>query len=274
MSQTQIRPAGVHPAGRAQRAVAVVWPPVVLLVVGLGTWELMSRVGLLHPVLYPAPSAVVAALGGLLVSPEFFADYWLTIREIAAGFAIGTVIGFTLGCLFTLMPRARVIFYPYFVAFQALPKIVLAPLFIVWLGYGPVSKVAMAIAISFFPIFINTMLGLSWVDADSLRLMKSLRASRWQIFSKLRLPGATPTIFAGLKTGLTLAVFGTIAAELVGATAGVGTMIKSYNGLIRVDYVLALVFSLGVFGLLVYLGMERIDRRVTFWAHAGEKGTR
>lgn len=250
----------------------MVAPPLILLVTALTAWEIASRTGNLHPVLYPPPTSVAAALGSLLTSSEFFSNYWLTIREILGGFVLGAIVGFVLGSVFTVFPKLTAIFYPYFIAFQALPKVVLAPLFIVWLGFGPISKIVMAMTISFFPILINTMLGLSLVDEDRLRLMRALMADERQIFWKLKLPGATPAIFAGLKTGLTLAVFGTIAAELVGATAGVGTMLKTYNGLIRVDYVLALVLTLGVFGLAVYLTMERLDARVTFWArHEGNK---
>lgn len=256
----------------ARRILAVVLPPLVVLVVVVTGWESASRAGLLHPVLYPPPSQIAAAFGRLLTDSTFYSDYWLTIRQIVAGYALGITVGFLLGSLFTLMPRIRVIFYPYLVAFQALPKVVLAPLFIVWLGFGPSSKIAMALAISFFPILINTMLGLSLVDEDRLRLMRALRATDWEIFWKLKLPAATPNIFAGLKTGLTLAVFGTIAAELVGSTAGVGTQIKTYDGLIRVDYVIALVLSLGIFGLLVYLGMERLDRKITFWSQESTRG--
>lgn len=251
----------------SRKILDLVLPPLVVLVVAVVAWEGASRAGWLHPVLYPPPSQIAAAFGNLVRQPSFYADYWLTIRQILAGFVLGITVGFVLGSLFTLMPRVRMIFYPYLVAFQTLPKIVLAPLFIVWLGFGPSSKIAMALAISFFPILINTMLGLSLVDEDRLRLMRSLRASSWEIFTKLKLPAAMPNIFAGLKTGLTLAVFGTIAAELVGSTAGVGTRIKTYDGLIRVDYVIALVVSLGIFGLLIYFAMERLDHRITFWAH-------
>lgn len=260
-------------AATVRRFVIDAIPPLTVLVLLLTTWEVAARTGRLHPILYPPPSQVVAAFGRLVTETTFFSDYALTIRQIIAGYALGVTVGFTLGSVFTLLPRARVIFYPYFIAFQALPKVVLAPLFIVWLGFGPASKIAMALAISFFPILINTMLGLSLVDEDRLRLMRSLLASDWVVFRKLKLPAAMPSIFAGLKTGLTLAVFGTIAAELVGSTAGVGTLIKTYDGLIRVDYVIALVVSLGVFGLLVYVGMERLDRRITFWSQESTRGS-
>jgi NitT/TauT family transport system permease protein len=241
------------------------WPPILLLVGISGAWEVAYATELLHQVLFPPPSQVLAALINLLQLSEFASAYAVTVTEIGTGFAIGLGVGLLLGVSFTLLPAFRGALYPFMVVFQALPKIVLAPLFVVWFGFGPSSKVAMAATICFFPVMINTMLGLSLVDEDRLRLMRSLRASNWQVFTKLRLPAATPAIFAGVKTSLTLAIFGTIAAEFTGASEGIGTLVSTYNGLIRVDYVIALVLTLSVFGLVVYLAMEFLDRKLTFW---------
>jgi NitT/TauT family transport system permease protein len=264
------RPPGSR--GRFKAFVYLCWPPMALLTALLGLWEGLWRAGMIHHVLFPGPSQVAKAMVHLLSSPAFFKDYGVTLYEIAFGFMLGVTLGFTLGVLFTLLPKVRSIMYPYMIAFQALPKIVLAPLFVVWFGFGPKSKVAMALAICFFPVLINTMLGFSQIDSDRLRVMRALLATRWQILTKLRLPGALPTVFAGIKTGLTLAIFGTIAAEFTGASAGVGTLVATYNGLIRVDYVLALVLTLVLLGWVAYSGMEMLDRRLTFWSDGAKHG--
>ncbi len=257
---------------RWRNALAYGWPSIALLVVLLGAWEVLYRAGAIHQVLFPPPSAVAGALGSLLSSPEFYANYRITLFEILVGFVLGITVGFILGVLFTLLPRVRAVMYSYMVAFQALPKIVLAPLFVVWFGFGPSSKVAMALTICFFPVLVNTMLGFTLVDSDRLKVMRSLLATRWQILTKLRLPGALPTVFAGIKTALTLAIFGTIAAEFTGASVGVGPMVKNYNSLILVDYVLALVLTLVALGWIAYGLMNWIDRKLTFWAEAEAHG--
>jgi NitT/TauT family transport system permease protein len=157
------------------------------------------------------------------------------------------------------------VIYPYVVAFQVMPKVVLAPIFITWFGFGMESKVVMAIAISFFPVVINTVVGLESVQENELLLMRSLVATKSQIFWKLAWPTALPAIFAGLKTSLTLALIGALVAEFVTAKEGLGTLITTFSFELKVYLVFAVIVVVSLLGLLLYGIMEFLERRIVFW---------
>jgi NitT/TauT family transport system permease protein len=239
------------------------------LALGLGflaTWEYLSRQALIEPVLFPPPTKVAAAWWFLVRSDFFAQHFWVTVMEIGAGFALGASIGLVLGVLLATVRLLRATLYPYVIAFQALPKVVLAPLFIVGFGFGPASKIVTATAICFFPVMINTIVGLQSAPEDALKLLRSLRATRWQVFVKLRLPGALPHIFAGLKTCLTLAMIGAIVAEfLTAADRGLGRLVAIYNLQIQVHMALAVVVIVSVLGILGVWVMDVLDRRLIFW---------
>ena len=164
-------------------------------------------------------------------------------------------------------PPVRHTLYPYVIAFQALPKIVLAPLFVTWFGFGPESKVATAVAICFFPLMLNTMVGLTLVDAEALRLMQALRANEWQVFAKLRFPSALPHVFAGLQTSVTFAITGALVAELVtgGGSEGLGRLVDLFGSQLETDLQFAAVFVVSVLGVAAVLAAAWLDRRVVFW---------
>lgn len=243
----------------------------VFLGIGLGVgflamWEFLSRREIIEPVLFPAPTKIASAFW-LLVNADFFpAHFWITMLEIALGFLLGGSIGLLLGILLATVRLIRLTMYPYVIAFQALPKVVLAPLFIIWFGFGPASKIATALAICFFPVMLNTVVGLQLVEEDALKLMRSLRASRWQVFVKLRFPNALPHIFAGLKTSLTFAMIGAIVAEfLIAADNGLGRLVQIYQLQIQVHMMMAVVFIVSVLGILGVWVMDVLDRRIVFW---------
>jgi NitT/TauT family transport system permease protein len=159
--------------------------------------------------------------------------------------------------------------YAFIVAFQGLPKIVLAPVFITAFGFGMMSKVVMAVVISFFPVLINTMSGLMTVDEEAVRLMRSLTASRKDVFLKLSVMHAMPSIFAGVKTSLTLALIGAIVGEFVGAHAGLGFLLHSYSYQLQVDRVWAITIILGLMGIILYVVIEWADKKIVFWSSHG-----
>jgi NitT/TauT family transport system permease protein len=246
------------------------WEHVVLAVLlgcsALAVWEVLARYAIIEPVLFPPPSRTAAAWWFLIRTDYFPRHFMVTLYEIGAGFALGSAIGLLLGTLLATVRLVRLTLYPYIIAFQALPKVVLAPLFIVWFGFGPASKIATAMAISFFPVLVNTLVGLQLVEENALKLLRSLRATGWQTFVKLRLPNALPHIFAGLKTSLTFAMIGAIVAEfLTGAADGLGRLVQIYNLQIQVHMALAVVIIVSVLGLLGVVLMDMIDRRVVFW---------
>jgi NitT/TauT family transport system permease protein len=238
---------------------------VLITVVVLGLWELLPKLGVVSDIVLPPLSEVVVALQSLLVTPSFWGHFAVTMREIMLGFLLGSLIGLLLGIALAVWKSVKQVSYPYVVGFQAIPKIVFAPLFIAWFGYGETSKVVMAIAIAFFPVLINTLVGLESVPADMIKLMRSLKATPLQIFRKVSFPYALPLIFAGIKQALTYAVIGALVGEFVGASAGLGYLLDAYNFQLRIDFVFALIVVLAVVGAGLYFIVEWIDKRLIYW---------
>lgn len=230
-----------------------------------GLWELLPRLGLVSEIVLPPFSEVVYALYTLVITDFFLKHFLVTLNEILWGFVIGTTIGLVGGILLGVWEPFKKLTYPFVVAFQVIPKIVLAPLFIAWFGYGQSSKIVMAIAIGFFPVLINTMVGLENVPSENIRLMRSLRASRLQIFRKVSLPSAAPLIFAGVKTALTFALIGAIVGEFVGASTGLGYLLDVYNFQLRIDRVFSVIIILSMIGALFYFVLEWLDKKLIYW---------
>ena len=256
-------------AGRRLYGVLQNHPGVILsplsFVLLLVLWELVGRAGLVAPIVLPPPSRVWDGLVILFTASWFPQHVWFTAAETLIGFAIGGVAAILLGIVMVNVPLFKEVVYPYVVAFQVMPKVVLAPIFITWFGFGIESKIVMAIAISFFPVVINTVVGLESVEEDASLLMRSLVASRRQIFWKLAWPTALPSIFAGLKTSLTLALIGALVAEFVTAKEGLGTLITTFSFELKVYLVFAVIIVVSVLGLAMYGIMEYLDRKVVFW---------
>jgi NitT/TauT family transport system permease protein len=228
-------------------------------------WEVVARAGLVSPLVLPAPSRVWDGLVILFTADWFPQHVWVTTAETLLGFFIGGVAAIALGIVMVNIRLFKEVIYPYVVAFQVMPKVVLAPIFITWFGFGMESKVVMAIAISFFPVVINTVVGLESVEENELLLMRSLVASKNQVFWKLAWPTALPSIFAGLKTSLTLALIGALVAEFVTAKDGLGTLITTFSFELKVYLVFAVIVVVSVLGLLLYGIMEVLERKIVFW---------
>lgn len=228
-------------------------------------WELLPRAGLISPIILPPFTDTMYALYTLVISDFFMGHFLVTLNEIFWGFLIGATIGLVVGIALGVFEPLKRLTYPFVVAFQAIPKIVLAPLFIAWFGYGQTSKIVMAIAIGFFPVLINTMVGLENVPNDRIQLMRSLRASKMQIFRKVSLPSASPLMFAGIKTALTFALIGAIVGEFVGASEGLGFLLDTYNFQLRIDRVFSVIIILSLIGGVFYFVLEWLDKRLIFW---------
>jgi NitT/TauT family transport system permease protein len=228
-------------------------------------WEAVCRAGMVSPLVLPAPSRIWDGLVILFTAPWFPQHVWYTTAETLIGFFIGGILAIVLGIVMVNLPLFKEVVYPYVVAFQVMPKVVLAPLMITWFGFGIESKIVMAIAISFFPVVINTVVGLESVEENASLLMRSLVASRRQVFWKLAWPTALPSIFAGLKTSLTLALVGALVAEFVTAKEGLGTLITTFSFELKVYLVFACIIVVSVLGLILYGVMEYLERKIVFW---------
>jgi len=238
---------------------------IVVVLTFLAIWELLPRLGLVAPIILPPASAVWAGLLELVVQETFMGHLRVTLVEMVVGFVIGTIVGFSIGVGLGVWESVKKSVYPLVVAFQSLPKIVLAPLLITWFGYGIESKIAMAVVIAFFPVLINTMVGLETVPDEARQLMRSMRASRSQVFRKLSLPHAAPFIMAGIKTGLTFAVIGAIVGEFVGSSEGLGYLLHAYSFQLRIDKVFAVIVILSAIGAILYFAIDWLERRLVYW---------
>jgi NitT/TauT family transport system permease protein len=174
-------------------------------------------------------------------------------------------MAFTLGVAVALSRRTEYFLYPFIVMFQAMPKVALAPIIIIWFGLGITSKVVTAALVAFFPLLVNTIVGLRSSEEDRVNLMRSLAASRWQIFWMLQLPNAMPYIFAGLEIAMIFALLGAIVAELVGAESGLGMLIQSMNFTMDVAGQFSVLLILSALGLILNGIVTAFRRRVLFW---------
>jgi NitT/TauT family transport system permease protein len=231
-------------------------------------WEVSVRVGRIPDFLLPTPSAIARALVRGLGTGLYLEHAWVTFSEALLGFLIAAGAGIILGTVvaqFRLMERT---IYPYLVAFQTLPKIAIAPLLIVWFGFGLASKIVIAALVAFFPILVNVIVGLKTVDAPKLDLLRALNASRWQTFRYVTFPNALPFVFAGLDIAIVFSVLGAIVGEFVGAQRGLGNLILEYHTSLDIAGMFAVLLLLAALGVTLHLIIQAIQRRVIFWAQS------
>lgn len=253
-------------SGRA-RAAAL---PLATLVVFLGLWEGVVRLFEVPPYLVPAPSAVAVAFVNGFAGADYLGHAAVTAFQAVAGFAAGSLLGLAIGTLVVVFPLAERIVYPYVVALQTVPKVAIAPLIIVWFGFGMESKIVIVALVSLFPVLVNVIAGLKAVDQDRLDLMSALSASRWQILRYLRLPNALPFVFAGLNTAIVFSVIGAIVGEFVGANRGIGFLILQANFALDIAAAFALFVVLSIMGVTLHAALQFAQRRIVFWARAEE----
>jgi NitT/TauT family transport system permease protein len=238
---------------------------LLLIAATLFVWEMLVR-GLEIPAyILPTPTSIFMALYRGIASMLYVEHIWITLTETLLGFAFGTALAFILGTAVALSRRVEYFLYPFIVMFQAMPKVALAPLIIVWFGLGLTSKVINAALVAFFPLMVNTIVGLRSADEDRVNLMKSLAATRTQIFWMLQLPNALPYIFAGLEIAMIFALIGAIVAEFVGAQSGLGMLIQSMNFTMDVAGQFSVLLILSMVGLLLNMIVTETRRRVLFW---------
>jgi NitT/TauT family transport system permease protein len=235
--------------------------PVVTALIVLVTWEVLVDALKISPVLLPPPSMIGERLVDLFF-PLFLRHSIPTAWESILAFLISSALGVALAGLLSSATLLREALYPNVVVFQLIPKIALAPLFIVWLGIGSESRLAFAVFISFFPVVIATLAGLDNVDRDLIRLCRALKASEWQTFVEVRLPHAIPYIFSGMKIATTFAIIGVIVGEFITSQAGLGYLILFASAQAETALILAAILVLCVFGLVFY-GLVAVAETLT-----------
>jgi NitT/TauT family transport system permease protein len=266
-------PPAAPPAGRRRgRALperAVNLFGTALLVVGLlTTVEVLVANGVLPAAVIARPSAVASALGDLFATGRVWTHIWSTVSGAALGFAISACAGIVLGAVFASLPRLAAIVYPIIVAFRALPTVAVAPLLVLWLGFGLESKVAVVAIITFFPILINSMEGMKVRHPDQVEILTALGASKLQVFQHLRAPGSVPFIVSGLHVGSYLALIGAVVAEFVGGNAGLGYSLEQQRTQFNVPGIYAFLALLMAAGLLTHIAMMICEHRAKRWSDA------
>ena len=238
---------------------------ILLLVAILWLWQEAVSYFAVPTYILPAPSAIGQALWRGVSSLVYVQNLWVTVLETVLGFLAGAALAFLLGTVLALSRKTEYYCYPLIIMFQSLPKVALAPLIVIWFGLGLTSKVINAALIAFFPLMVNTIVGLRSADEDRLNLMRSLDASEAQIFWMLRLPSALPFLMAGLEVAMIFALIGAIVAEFVSATSGLGVLINSLNFSGDTAGIFSILLILAVMGLLLNQIIVSVRRRVLFW---------
>jgi len=239
-------------------------PSVTLGIILLVLWEAAVRVFQVEVFVVPAPSGIAASLmqnAGLLAAATL-----VTAKEVLVGFVLATLCGAALALLivrFRLLGRAL---YPIIVLFQTVPKVALAPIFILWFGYDLSPKVVLIVVIAFFPVTLDMLAGLQSVEPGLIALMRSVGAKDNDILFRVRIPNALPHLMAGMKIAITLSVIGAIVGEFAGASAGLGYMIQFASTQLDTPLVFAALIVVSVVGVLFYYLIELLERAVTPWA--------
>lgn len=246
--------------------------PVGFFALVLVVWELAVRLLHVPNYLLPTPTAILAELISrftLLVQQG-----WVTTQEILLGYLLSVVIGIGLAMAIFASPLVRRSVYPLLVSSQSIPKSAVAPLFVVWFGFGIASKLLMTFLIAFFPIVINTVIGLGSIEQEKVWLAQSMGLNPWQTFFKIRLPQATPSIFGGLKIAITLAVIGAIVGEFVGASAGLGYLLLVANGALDTNLLFAGLVSLTLIGIVSFGLIAAVESLAIPWHRARSASAR
>jgi NitT/TauT family transport system permease protein len=246
-------------AERATRArVSAVLAPVAVVIAVLAFWEAGTRAFGVPAFLLPPPTAVVGAM--VKHAPLLAAGAWVTTIEIVLGFALSIVVGIPLALMIFLWPAFARAVLPLLISSQAMPKVAVAPLLLVWFGFGLMPKVLIAFLIAFFPVVINTAAGLAAIEPEKIFLARSMGLGAMDTFFKIRLPDALPAIFAGLKISITLAVVGAVVGEFVGGDAGLGYLLMVANGSMDTQLLFAGIVWLTILGVVLYLLVELAER--------------
>lgn len=249
-----------------RRPVSDVAATAALCVAAIVAWQAMVSLEVVSRHVLPLPSSIPPSLVGLIGSGELGINLATTLMEAAAGFAIATGIGLVLGGLIAEFRTVERVVYPYLIALQTMPKIALAPLLLVWFGFGLGSKIAVAAVISLFPVLVNTIAGLKGCDQGRLDVLRALGASRWDCFRLVKMPNALPFVFAGLSTAVMFALTGALVGEFVGANQGLGYLIVQANNFMDIPRVFAVLAVLCAVGTAAFGILQFARRKFLYWA--------
>ncbi|MBC7314832.1 MAG: ABC transporter permease [Chloroflexi bacterium] len=247
-------------------------PAAALVLTLLVLWELATHLWEIQPWLLPAPSAIWKA--GLAARGLLGPHIWQTAQETLWGFLLALGVGLALGLLIEFSPLVRYALYPLLVISQTIPIIAIAPLLVIWLGYGIWPKIIVVGLVCFFPIVVNTADGLRSADPELIALLRTMGASEGQIFQLVRWPGALPMIFSGIKIAITYSVVGAILGEWVGASRGLGVFMLRATNSFRTDWVFASIAITAILSVCLFGLVSAAERLSLRWYYAAGRGER
>ena len=267
---TTAAPAAIKPRqSRAMRnAKRIGWnllPPLTFVII-IGLWAAAIPVFKIPPYLLPGPAGVFSRL--ISDAPQLWENSLVTLTEIVLGFGLTVVTAIPLGLFIALSMLAKQIVYPPLMFLQLVPKIAVAPLFLVWLGFGIESKVLLTLLMTFFPLLLASISGFQILDTRLLFLTQSMGASWWQTFRYLRIPAALPVIFSGVKTSATIATTAAIVAEFVGANKGLGYVLLRGTSTMDMELTFAVLVVLTLIGIVINYIVEFAEWAMTPWERA------
>jgi NitT/TauT family transport system permease protein len=239
------------------------WKIAAALLGILVLWELVVRSAGIKPYILPAPSVVLASLWQKL--PTVLAAASFTAQPMLMGFAVAVVVGILLALIVAFSPALQDIVYPLIVFLQIVPKIAVAPLFIIWFGYGLMPKILLVFLLSFFPIVVSAVTAFRSVDSDIMDLAKATGAGAWRIFWKVQVPHALPTLFTGIKVAAALSSTAAVVAEFVASDRGLGYLLLEYNGTLNTSMAFGVIIVLSAMGLALYGVVEIVERLMIPW---------
>ena len=231
-------------------------------------WDLLIRIFKVPPYLVPTPLSVVEQLWNewpMLVK-ESAPTTWATL----GGFALSVLIGVPIAMLISYSKLVESFVYPLLVFSQSIPKIAVAPLFVVWFGFGIIPKIIVAFLLGVFPVVVSTVMGFKSVEQDMVDLARSMGSTRMQMFFKINLPQALPAIFSGMKVSITLAVVGAVVGEFVGSNSGIGYVLQKANGNFDLPLMFAALVVLSMIGVILFALLDVIERLMIPW-HASQR---
>jgi NitT/TauT family transport system permease protein len=242
--------------------------PLAALVVLVAFWSFAIRAFQVPNFILPTPESVVQALYRGYIEGLYWHHFFFTLQSMLFGYLLGCTLAFMLGCLFAESRTVERMLYPFVVALQSMPKVALAPLIIVWFGFGMESKIVMVALVCFFPMFINTAMGLKQTNPALLDLMNAFSASRWQVLTRIKIPSAAGHIFAGLQISIVLGLIGAVVAEFVSSTRGLGHLINAAAVNLETNTMFAALLSLAALGVVGSQVIKMLHAKVVFWDKA------
>ncbi|MET3976917.1 ABC transporter permease [Cellulosimicrobium sp. TH-20] len=254
------------------RTVAVAsaaWRPALVLLALFAVWWFVAWRELVPAYLVPSPGAVRDTM--VADWPMLLEHTWVTTMETVVGFVLAAAIGVATAVLLVYSPTAEKSLYPLILFAQVIPKIAIAPILVVWFGFGATPKIVLAVLIAFFPVVVSAVAGLRSIDPELLEMSATMGASRWKTFRKIRFPGSLPQLMSGLKVAVTLAVVGAVVGEFVGADRGLGYVLLLASGNLDAPLLFADLILMSLIGVVLFLLVELLERLLIPW-HASRRG--